>query len=101
MRASDGRVFDNGNVVEIDPPRRLVLSWQHQLRADLAAEGASRMTWLLEDMPGSTKLTVIHEIPRDGSKLIQAVSGGWPMILSSMKTLLETGDALPDPRAAG
>ena len=47
------------------------------------------------------KLTVLHEIARDKSQLIEKVSGGWPMVLASLKTLLETGAVLNDPRTAG
>jgi hypothetical protein len=54
------------------------------------------MTYEIEKKGESVKLTVIHEMERGGSKLIDAVSGGWPMILSSLKSLLETGQALEE-----
>jgi len=91
----DGRVGDTGKVEEIDPPRRLVLSWRNEFRPELKAEGASRATFELEPVGDAVKLTVTHEIERDGSKLIGAVSNGWPKVLSSLKSLLETGTALP------
>ncbi|HZL58602.1 MAG TPA: SRPBCC family protein [Stellaceae bacterium] len=91
----DGRVGDTGKVEEIDPPRRLVLSWRNEFRPELKAEGASRATFELEPVGDAVKLTVTHEIARDGSKLIGAVSNGWPKVLSSLKSLLETGTALP------
>jgi uncharacterized protein YndB with AHSA1/START domain len=91
---ADGRVADAGEVLESEPPRRLVLNWRHQLRPELAAEGYSRASFDIEPVPGAVKLTVTHQIDREGSKLIQAVSGGWPMILASLKSLLETGEAL-------
>lgn len=91
----DGRIADAGEVLEIDPPRRLVLSWRHELRPDLHAEGFAKATFDLEPREELVKLTVVHEIDRQGSKLIEAVSGGWPMILSSLKSLLETGAAHP------
>jgi uncharacterized protein YndB with AHSA1/START domain len=90
---SDGKVADAGQVLEIDPSRRLVLQWRHQLKPELHAEGDSRATFELEQLDDLVKLTVIHEIDRQGSKFIEAVSGGWPMILSSLKSLLETGVA--------
>lgn len=91
----DGRIADAGEVLEIDPPRRLVLSWRHEWRPELHAEGFAKATFDLEPREELVKLTVVHEIDRQGSKLIEAVSGGWPMILSSLKSLLETGVAHP------
>jgi uncharacterized protein YndB with AHSA1/START domain len=90
----DGRVADAGEVVEIDPPRRLVLHWQNQFMPELKAEGFSRATFEIEATNDVTKLTVTHEMEQEGSKLIKAVSGGWPRILSNLKTLLETGKVL-------
>jgi uncharacterized protein YndB with AHSA1/START domain len=94
MLAPDGRVADAGQVVEIDPPRKLVLTWQNHLFAELTAEGFSRMTYTLEPMGSSVKLTVTHTMDREDSKLVKAVSNGWPSLLSSLKSLLETGEAL-------
>ena len=96
--APDGRVADNGEVVEIDPPRRLVVTWRHELNAELRAEGFSRLTYELEPQGTSVKFTLIHEMDLLGSKLIQAVSTGWPVILSSLKSLLETGEPLEESR---
>ena len=87
----DGRVADAGEVVEIEPQRRLVLRWRNEFMPELREEGYSRMTYEIEKKGESVKLTVIHEMERGGSKLIDAVSGGWSMILSSLKSLLETG----------
>jgi uncharacterized protein YndB with AHSA1/START domain len=94
----DGRVGDSGQILEIDPPRRLVLSWRNEFQPELRAEGYSRMTYELEEQGGTVKLTVIHEMDRAGSKFIEAVSGGWPMILASLKSLLETGEPLEQTR---
>jgi uncharacterized protein YndB with AHSA1/START domain len=91
----DGRVADTGEVVEVDRPRRLVLKWRNEFKPELKAEGYSRATFELARIEDMVKLTVTHEIDRTGSKLIQAVSGGWPIILSSLKSLIETGKALP------
>jgi uncharacterized protein YndB with AHSA1/START domain len=89
----DGRVGDAGEVLEIDPPRRLVLSWQNQF-TELRAEGHSRLTYMLEPQGEMVKLTVTHEMPKPGSQFIEKVSNGWPIILSSLKSLLETGESL-------
>ncbi|HWA98925.1 MAG TPA: SRPBCC family protein [Pirellulales bacterium] len=94
----DGRVADSGKVVEIDPPKRLVLSWRNEFRPELHEEGYSRATFEIEQLKESVKLTVTHEIDRPGSKLIGAVSNGWPMILASLKSLLETGSSLVETR---
>jgi uncharacterized protein YndB with AHSA1/START domain len=90
----DGRIADTGQVLEVDPPRRLVVSWQNEFRPELKEEGHSRATFDIENAGTVVKLTITHEIDKEGSKLIEAVSGGWPGILSSLKTLLETGKAL-------
>jgi uncharacterized protein YndB with AHSA1/START domain len=90
----DGRTADAGEVIEIEPQKRLVLSWQHQLHPEARAEGFSRMTYELEQAGDVVKLTVPHQIDKDDSKLINAISGGWPMILASLKSLLETGESL-------
>jgi len=92
--APDGRVFDNGEIVESDPPRRLVIAWHHQFVEEMRAEGPSRATFELEMVENSVKLTVIHGIDVPNSKLVQGVSAGWPRILASLKSLLETGKAL-------
>lgn len=94
LMAPDGRVADSGEVLEADPPRRVVVSWRHELSPEMKAEGFSKMTWLLEEQGGMVKLTVTHEIDRPGSKIIEGVSEGWPIILASLKSLLETGESL-------
>ena len=88
----DGRVTDAGEIVEADPPRRLVLKWRNEFKPELKSEGYSRCTIELEPMTGAVKLTITHAIDRPESKLIEAVSGGWPRILSNLKSLLETGE---------
>lgn len=95
----DGRVGDSGEVLEVDLHRRLVLSWRNEFVPEMREEGYSRLTYELEPVePASVKLTVIHEMDRDESRLIGAVSEGWPHILSSLKTLLETGQSLAETR---
>jgi uncharacterized protein YndB with AHSA1/START domain len=98
LKLPDGRVADSGEVVEYDPPRRLVVAWRHQLSAELNSEGVSRCTIELEPLGDSVKLTVVHSIAKSGSKLLQAVSTGWPAILSSLKSLLETGNPIGLPK---
>ena len=66
----DGRVGDSGEVLEIDPPRRLVVSWRNEFKPELREEGYSRMTYELEKLGESVKLTVTHEMDRTGSKVI-------------------------------
>jgi uncharacterized protein YndB with AHSA1/START domain len=90
----DGRVGNSGEVLEIDPPRRLVLSWRTEFKPELRAEGFSRMTYELEQQGDMVKLTLIHEIDKPESKFIETVSDGWPLILASLKSLLETGESL-------
>jgi uncharacterized protein YndB with AHSA1/START domain len=95
MLFSDGRVADAGEILESDPPRRLVIKWRNEMRPELTAEGYSRCVYELEPDGGIVKLTITHSIEKDGAQLITAVSGGWPRILSSLKSLLETGEAMP------
>jgi uncharacterized protein YndB with AHSA1/START domain len=89
--SSAGEVFDAGEIVEAERPRRLVIRWQHQNKPELKAEGFSLCTMELEPNPGAVKLTITHTIEREPSKVITAVSGGWPKVLSNLKSLLETG----------
>ena len=91
---SDGRVADTGEVIEADPPRRLVIKWQNEFRPELKAEGPARCTMELEPVGGAVKLTITHASNLPDSKVIQAVSGGWPKILSNLKSLLETGEVV-------
>ena len=90
----DGRIADHGAVIEIDRPRRLVLSWRHELQTPLRDEGETRVSFELEPQGEEVKLSVTHEIDHSPSPLIDALSNGWPPILSSLKSLLETGSSL-------
>ncbi|HUJ01531.1 MAG TPA: SRPBCC family protein [Usitatibacter sp.] len=89
--SGDGTVWDAGEIVEAEPPRRLVIRWQHQNKPELKAEGDSRCTMELERSGTAVKLSITHTIERESSKVIAAVSGGWPKVLSNLKSLLETG----------
>jgi uncharacterized protein YndB with AHSA1/START domain len=98
MVYTDGTISDSGEILEADPPRRLVIRWQHQNKPELKAEGDSRCTLELEPTGSAVKLSIVHTIEREPSKFIEAVSGGWPKIMSNLKSLLETGSiALGEP----
>ena len=94
----DGRVSDAGELLEVDPPRRLVIKWRNEWKPEMKAEGYSRCVMELEpvDDPasGTVKLTITHSMERPDSQLIHAVSGGWPKVLSNLKSLIETGEVV-------
>jgi len=99
LKYDDGRVADTGEILEADPPRRLVIRWRNEFKPELKAEGYSRCTItieLAEYYPGmggkAVKLTVEHGLEGEGGKFIEAVSGGWPKVLSNLKSYLESGD---------
>jgi uncharacterized protein YndB with AHSA1/START domain len=94
----DGRVGDSGKVVAFDPPRRLVVTWRNEFKPELTAEGHSTCTWELEPSGSAVKLTLTHEMGIPNSKTIDAVSQGWPHLLSSLKSMLETGESLVESR---
>ena len=94
----DGRVADTGEVLEFEPHRRLVVTWRNELFPEMTVEGHSRLSYELEQQGDTVKLTLIHEIDKPGSKLIEAVSQGWPAILASLKSMLETGQPLEQTR---
>jgi uncharacterized protein YndB with AHSA1/START domain len=94
MVTADGAVCDAGEIVESDPPRRLVIRWRHEARPELKAEGDSLCTMELEPCGSAVRLAITHTMERDASKLITAVSGGWPQILSNLKSLIETGQTV-------
>jgi uncharacterized protein YndB with AHSA1/START domain len=88
---ADGRVADTGEVVQSDAPKRLEIKWRNEFREELKAEGYSYCSFAIETVGDAVKLTVTHSIDHPESKLIVAVSGGWPKVLSNLKSLLETG----------
>jgi uncharacterized protein YndB with AHSA1/START domain len=87
----DGRIGDAGEIIEAEPPRRLVIRWRHENKPELKAEGDSHCTMELEPSGPAVKLSITHSIEREPSKFIDAVSGGWPKVISNLKSLLETG----------
>ena len=90
----DGRITDSGEIVEAEPPRRLVIRWQNQFKPELKVEGDSLCTMEIEQSGTAVKLSITHTIERSPSKLIDAVSGGWPKVISNLKSVLETGSAV-------
>ena len=84
-----------GENLEVDPPRRLVQSFNALWSDEVKAAGTSRVTWEIEPVGDSCQLTVTHDqLPEDANPELY---GGWPMILSGLKTLLETGEMLTRP----
>jgi uncharacterized protein YndB with AHSA1/START domain len=84
-----------GENLEVDPPRRLVQSFTALWSDEVKAEGTSRVTWEIEPVGDSCQLTVTHDQLPAGAN--SELYGGWPMILSGLKTLLETGETLDTP----
>jgi DNA-binding transcriptional ArsR family regulator len=84
-----------GENLEVDPPRKLVQSFTALWGEDVKAEGTSRVTWEIEPVGDSCRLVVTHDQLREGAN--DQLYGGWPMILSGLKTLLETGEHLTTP----
>jgi uncharacterized protein YndB with AHSA1/START domain len=90
----DGKLADLGEVVAVEPLKRIQLKWQNQWNPEFKAEGFSRCTIELEPLQDAVKLSITHEMDVPESKFIGAVSGGWPRILSNLKSLLETGEVV-------
>ena len=106
LKFEDGRTADAGEILESDPPRRLVIRWRNEFKPELKAGGWSRCTMDIEltdyypryteravEGGKAVKLTITHEAESEaGAPLIEAVATGWPKVLSNLKSLLETGD---------
>ena len=88
-------LIGEGENVEVDPPRRLVQSMVALWSDDVKNEGTSRITWEIEPVGDSCRLVVTHDQMREGANA--EIYGGWPQILSGLKTLLETGELLDTP----
>ena len=84
-----------GENLEVDPPNRLVQSFNALWSDEVKAQGPSRVTWEIEQVEDSCRLTVVHDRLPEGAN--PELYGGWPMILSGLKTLLETGESLTTP----
>src|SRR5581483_8820648 len=91
----DERLIFEGEVLEADPPRRLVHTMVALWGEDVKAEGASRVTWEITQVRDSCRLLVTHDQLREGAN--EQLYGGWPMVLSGIKTLVETGQILTTP----
>jgi uncharacterized protein YndB with AHSA1/START domain len=89
----EGTLAHHDPILESDPPRRLVYGWK-PLYKDLPDERPSRVTFELAPFKGQTRLTVIHDEFDEGSKIYGMICNGWPAVLSSLKSLLETGRGL-------
>jgi uncharacterized protein YndB with AHSA1/START domain/DNA-binding transcriptional ArsR family regulator len=90
-----GAPLGEGENLEVDPPRRLVQTMRALWGEDVKAEGTSKVTWDIEPVGDSCRLTVTHSDLREGAN--EQLYGGWPMILSGLKTWLETGELLTTP----
>jgi uncharacterized protein YndB with AHSA1/START domain/DNA-binding transcriptional ArsR family regulator len=92
---STGDVIYEGENLEVDPPRRLVQTFRALWGEDVKSEGTSRVTWEIEPVGDSCRLIVTHDQLSEGAN--DQLFGGWPMVLSGLKTLLETGEKLTTP----
>jgi uncharacterized protein YndB with AHSA1/START domain len=95
QKTPDDRLLAEGEILESDPPRRLVQTMHALWGEDVKAEGTSRVSWEIEPVGDSCRLTVVHDQLREGAN--NQLFGGWPMILSGLKTWLETGELLTTP----
>lgn len=95
MRHNSGVVVGEGEVLEVDPPRRLVHTMLAQWSDEVREEGTSRVTWEIEQVEDSCRLVLTHDQLREGAN--SELYGGWPMILSGLKTWLESGEVLTTP----
>ena len=96
MSAMDGQVaLGDGEILEVDPPRKLVHTMRALWSDDVKSEGFSRVTWEIEPINDSCRLLLTHDQLREDAN--GELYGGWPMILSGLKTLLETGELLTTP----
>jgi uncharacterized protein YndB with AHSA1/START domain len=93
LKSADGKIMDKGVILESDPPRRLSYSWAPQYE-EFKNERPSRVTFTLAPFKDQVQLTILHEDFDEDSKVFESISGGWPKVLSSLKSLLETGRAL-------
>jgi uncharacterized protein YndB with AHSA1/START domain len=93
----------DGEVIEVDPPRRLVQTWRMCMDEEMVAEGFTRLTYEIDPMPtGATRVTIVHELegaPRlaallSGRYEAEGAGGGWAFVLSDLKSLLETGESI-------
>ena len=96
----NGTTTDVGEILEADRPQRLSYTFQHVLNDELRNERPSKVVFNIERHGNFVKLTLTHEDFAEGSRLLDGISKGWPAIMSSLKSLLETGRALAIPTSA-
>lgn len=89
----NGITMDSGIVLACEPPHRLSYTWRPEYES-MRHERPSRVVFEIEPLNGQVKLTVTHDDFDEGSKVFDSISGGWPLVLSSLKSMLETGTAL-------
>lgn len=95
----DGELWEDDTVLECDPPRLLSHTWRSLWDPAAAGEAPSRVTWRIEEQEaGITKLTVVHDRLEDSPATARGVSGGWALVISGLKTVLETGSPLSGSR---
>ncbi len=92
-----GKVVDAGEITAFEPEKRLVIRWRNEWSPEFHAEGWSLCTLEMASVGEAVKFTVTHTMDRANSGFIGAVSGGWPQILSNLKSLLETGEVVLPP----
>jgi len=100
LKFEDGRTADTGEILEAEPGKRLVIRWRNEFKPELKAVGYTRCTMEIavadyypDHGSKAVKLTITHEAEAEqGASMIEAVSAGWPKVLSNLKSLLETGD---------
>ncbi len=95
---TDGRLAVEGQVLEAEPPRRLVTTWAFRHRPEYLNDPPSRVTWEIEPLDSVCRLTLIHDDFPSENATFKSVVNGWPLVLSSLKSLLETGEPLPSLR---
>jgi len=91
---NQGKIVVEGEVLVSDPPRRLAYTWNNR-KEEAKVEGTSRVTFDLEPRGKVIKLTVTHDELGEDGKTLRDISGGWPMVIASLKSILETGNPLP------
>jgi uncharacterized protein YndB with AHSA1/START domain len=96
----DGTTTDVGEILEYERPRRLSYTFSHVLKDELRNERPTKVVFTIEQHGKFAKLTLTHEGFAGASKLLDGISKGWPAIISSLKSLLETGTALAIPTSA-
>jgi uncharacterized protein YndB with AHSA1/START domain len=99
MQFHDGQICAAGEITESNPPKRLVIKWRQEKDPDMKAEGYSHCVFEIEPEDSAVKLTVTHSMDKAPSKTIASVSGGWQVVLSNLKSLLETGQVVVSKRA--